>query len=173
MNWVGGAFIRIGRPSSRSSRGLGSNVSTCDGPPSMNRKMTLRAFAGKCGVFGASGFTSAPNELSPSKAARASAPKPLAVRTSIPRRVGGAAWKRRQCMGWKSGNEEKFLHVQQHVTEIGEGLRAGVLGEKRPSRGAFARRRGPPEGRHVQVVEDLVWSAATRFLAAGPERGLL
>ena len=30
-------------------RGLGSNVSTCDGPPFMNRWMTRLALAGKCG----------------------------------------------------------------------------------------------------------------------------
>ena len=39
-----------------SSTGLGSNVSTCDGPPFMNRKMTRFARAGKCGGLGASGF---------------------------------------------------------------------------------------------------------------------
>ena len=34
---------------------MGSKVSTCDGPPFMNRKMTRFAFAGKCPAFGASG----------------------------------------------------------------------------------------------------------------------
>ena len=35
MNCVGGACILIGSPFSRASRGLGSKVSTCDGPPFM------------------------------------------------------------------------------------------------------------------------------------------
>jgi hypothetical protein len=45
LNWVGSTFILIGWPCSRSRRGLGSNVSTWLGPPSMNRKMTDRALA--------------------------------------------------------------------------------------------------------------------------------
>src|SRR4051794_9447929 len=36
--------------------GLGSKVSTCDGPPFMNRKMTRLARAGKCGGRDARGF---------------------------------------------------------------------------------------------------------------------
>ena len=35
LNCVGSIFIANGWPCSRFSRGLGSNVSTCDGPPSM------------------------------------------------------------------------------------------------------------------------------------------
>ena len=42
LNCVGWVLTLIGCPCSRSRRGLGSNVSICDGPPSMNRKMTLR-----------------------------------------------------------------------------------------------------------------------------------
>src|SRR5688500_4285349 len=41
------------------SIGLGSNVSTCDGPPFMNRKMTRLARAGKWGGFGAIGLADA------------------------------------------------------------------------------------------------------------------
>src|SRR5690348_9845895 len=37
------------------SEGLGSNVSTCDGPPFMKRWMTRLALAGNCGALGASG----------------------------------------------------------------------------------------------------------------------
>ena len=37
------------------SIGLGSKVSTCDGPPFMNRWTTCLALPGKCGGFGASG----------------------------------------------------------------------------------------------------------------------
>ena len=40
----------------RASRGLGSNVSTCDGPPDMNKKITRFAFAGNCGGRAAIGF---------------------------------------------------------------------------------------------------------------------
>ena len=54
LNWVGSAFILNGWPSSRSSRGLGSKVSTCEGPPSMKRKMTLRALGRWCGGRSAS-----------------------------------------------------------------------------------------------------------------------
>ena len=43
-------------PSYLSRAGLGSNVSTCDGPPFMNRKMTRLARAGKSGALGASGI---------------------------------------------------------------------------------------------------------------------
>ena len=42
-------------PEYRSSAGLGSNVSTCDGPPFMNRKITRFARAGKCGALAPSG----------------------------------------------------------------------------------------------------------------------
>ena len=47
LNCVGCVLTLIGCPCSRSSLGLGSNVSTCDGPPSMNRKITLLALAAK------------------------------------------------------------------------------------------------------------------------------
>src|SRR4051794_34796113 len=39
------------------SIGLGSKVSTCDGPPFMNRKMTRLALGRKWGVFGARGLS--------------------------------------------------------------------------------------------------------------------
>ena len=45
-------------PCRRVSSGLGSKVSTCDGPPDMNRKMTRFAVGSKCGSFGASGSAS-------------------------------------------------------------------------------------------------------------------
>ena len=47
-------------PWSAVSFGFGSNESTCDTPPLMNRKMTDFAFAGKCGGFGASGSAAPP-----------------------------------------------------------------------------------------------------------------
>src|SRR6185436_6539472 len=36
--------------------GLGSNVSTCEGPPDINKKITRFAFAAKCGALIASGL---------------------------------------------------------------------------------------------------------------------
>src|SRR5690242_6173726 len=45
----------IGLPVYFCSSGLGSNVSTWEGPPFRKRKMTCFAFAGKWGDFGASG----------------------------------------------------------------------------------------------------------------------
>ena len=108
LNWVGWVFTLIGWPCSRSSRGLGSNVSTCDGPPSMYRKMTLRALAGKWPGRGrqraGAGVrrrrrASAPKAGSRSSAARASAPKPLAQRSehlaadSAGVEIDGSAWR--------------------------------------------------------------------------------
>ena len=81
-----------GLPSSRSSSGLGSNVSTCDGPPFMNRKMTRLARGGKCGGCGASGSRPAPaaDDSSASSEARASdAEARGAARASIRRREVG------------------------------------------------------------------------------------
>src|SRR5262249_47418491 len=52
-------------PWSFCSSGLGSNVSTCDGPPPMNRKMTLFAYAGEC-----VSFDSTPSARSRSASAR-------------------------------------------------------------------------------------------------------
>ena len=50
------AAMACGRwPAYWASIGLGSKVSTCDGPPFMNRKMTRFARAGKCGGRTASG----------------------------------------------------------------------------------------------------------------------
>ena len=45
----------ISVPANFSNSGFGSNVSTCDGPPFIMRKMQLFAFAGKCGFLGARG----------------------------------------------------------------------------------------------------------------------
>src|SRR5688572_3240379 len=49
-----------GLPWSRSSSGLGSNVSTCDGPPFMNRKITRFARGVKWGRLGARGSNVGP-----------------------------------------------------------------------------------------------------------------
>ncbi len=47
-----------GRPFQSASLGLGSNVSTCDTPPCMNKKITRLARGTKCGRRGASGLAS-------------------------------------------------------------------------------------------------------------------
>src|ERR1700722_18405192 len=45
-----------GFPLSLASRGFGAKVSTCDGPPDMNRKMMRFALAGYCGGLTSKGF---------------------------------------------------------------------------------------------------------------------
>src|SRR5262245_7099869 len=99
LNCVGGVFILIGWPCSLARRGFGSKVSTCDGPPSMNRKMTLRALGLKCGGRGANGSFSKdgiPKAESFKSAARATAPNPLAHWRNMSRRDSGEATNRPQ-----------------------------------------------------------------------------
>src|SRR3954453_16324683 len=96
---AGGAW-----PAYFSSAGLGSKVSTCDGPPFMNRKITRLARAGKCGGLGARGLLGTDASVRPGVAARAdpapisspasartlespSAPKPPPIRQNNARRV--------------------------------------------------------------------------------------
>src|SRR5205807_2192217 len=50
------SVIGIGLPPYLPSDGFGSKVSTCEGPPFMNRWMTRLALAGSGGALGASGF---------------------------------------------------------------------------------------------------------------------
>src|SRR5579884_2870002 len=107
-------------PAYFSSAGLGSKVSTCDGPPFMNKKMTRLARGGKCGAFGASGLlaaltaacTAGPSSPSPaSTLARPSAPKPLPILHSICRRfISG-------CMtdAPRSIDKGKLVGAQQHL----------------------------------------------------------
>src|SRR5580700_4865254 len=71
-------------PLSLISRGLGSKVSICDGPPSMNRKITDFAFGAKCGVTGL-----AAADFSERSPVSAKAPNPFAHRLSISRRLTG------------------------------------------------------------------------------------
>src|ERR1051326_1716719 len=56
-------------PFNLASVGLGSNVSRCEGPPCMNRKMMFFAVGGKCGFFAAGMLVTA-------AAATAGKPKP-------------------------------------------------------------------------------------------------
>src|SRR5579864_7709723 len=78
-----------GLPLSRASRVLGSNVSTCDGPPDMNRKMTCFAFGGKCGGRTESGLSPDPpaRTSSAKRQLRPSIAKPLAKRWRNSRRL--------------------------------------------------------------------------------------
>ena len=64
-------------PSYFVSSGFGSKVSTCDGPPFMNRWTTRLARAGKCGFFGASGFRSYVPALAWSARIEPSASEPI------------------------------------------------------------------------------------------------
>src|SRR5580700_9416978 len=72
------------------SAGFGSNVSTCDGPPFMNRWITRFALPGKCGCRGAKGDRCGDAVRAPSEASRfirPREPKPKPQRVSISRRV--------------------------------------------------------------------------------------
>src|SRR4051794_4486667 len=116
--------------------------------------MTARAFAVKwvgCGERGDVEMVCAEVDSERSEA-RATAPKPLAQRRSISRRVRGRGMKRLQCIFFFKGGtgasrvareehgrgahatfsssiqENELLHVDQHVTEIVPWLyRIGVL----------------------------------------------
>ena len=55
LNMVGRTGTGIGLPWSRASLGLGSKVSTCDTPPDMKQKITLRARGRNDGRRGAKG----------------------------------------------------------------------------------------------------------------------
>ena len=81
-----------GLPLYSSSFGLGSNISTCEGPPDMKRKMIRLQRGAKCGVFNASGLAEevglANNSLD-SRGANPSIPNPFANRCSILRRLSG------------------------------------------------------------------------------------
>ena len=74
-------------PSYFFSRGLGSKVSIWLGAPTMNRKMTDFALAGKCGGFAASGLTRARRAVADQQVRSAIAPKPWAASRRTLRRV--------------------------------------------------------------------------------------
>src|SRR5579884_3593114 len=84
-----------GLPAYFSSSGLGSKVSTCEGPPLAKMCRTRCALAGKCGFFGASGDTVASvgaADTRPCEAmspARPSEAKPMPERQRKSRRVRG------------------------------------------------------------------------------------
>src|SRR5262249_57725197 len=97
LRWGGRVGWGSGLPWYLSSSGLGSKVSTCEGPPFRKRWTTRCAFAGKCGGRGASGFVSAgaaraeegSRPSSASKPVSPNRPKPSPLRRSNSRRGGG------------------------------------------------------------------------------------
>ena len=130
-NWVGWTFILIGWPCSRVSRGLGSNVSTCDGPPSMNRKITLLApWPRKCvgrgsqrialqRVVGRLARDNAVGRIACQRRQGQRAKTAGAERASISRRVNGGFKIAATVHGDGLRNEDEFFQVQQHVREVG------------------------------------------------------
>src|SRR4051812_26740403 len=103
-NCVGSTLKNLpgGWPSYLVSSGLGSKGSTCDGPPSMYRKMTLRAVARWCRPERAGAAASA------SRVLKATAPKPEAQRVSRSRRVSMTT----------STDEDKLFHVHQRMRQF-------------------------------------------------------
>src|SRR5688572_30830336 len=67
--------------------GFGSNVSTCEGPPDINKKITRFAFAGKCGSFTVNGLLEPAKASAPNKFANPNIPNPFAKVPSIRRRL--------------------------------------------------------------------------------------
>src|SRR4051812_31925801 len=81
-------------PANFARAGLGSKVSTCEGPPFMKRKITRLARGLKSGVGRGDARDDDDNDVSAfacgaSSAANAAEPKPAAVRWSIWRRLSG------------------------------------------------------------------------------------
>ena len=165
LNWVGCVFTLIGWPCSRSSRGLGSNVSTCDGPPSMNRKMTFLALRREVRrprrqrVAAASRRASAPRRR-PARPAAPPAPARRSRWRSAAASRGGSAGGRGS-VGSASGDPpassvhvDEFFDVDQDMAEVRPGARVvgppygprGLGEEREPVGGLLARRRAA-EGR--------------------------
>ena len=71
--------MATGTPYCFVNAGLKSNVSTCDGPPCMNKKITRFARAGKCVRVGTKGFTNAACTLLANNPLSANMPKPALV----------------------------------------------------------------------------------------------
>src|SRR5258706_11296648 len=79
IGWAPG----IGWPLYLSSIGLGSKVSTCDGPPLRNRKMTRFTLGAKCGPAGPA---EGEDVLAPRIPAKEVMPKPLPIIIKVSRR---------------------------------------------------------------------------------------
>src|SRR5262245_26637248 len=133
LNTVVGGLKGSGFPCSCVRRGFGSKVSTCDGPPSIKRKMTAFALAGKCGA--------AARDSLASMEARASPPKPFAARQSI--------WRRE---GLRLPYINKLRGIQQHMADIGPRFgRFVARSEKLPHFVALPLFRRAREGSAVQI----------------------
>src|SRR4051812_44843883 len=108
----------IGLPWNFARAGLGSKVSTCDGPPLRKMWMTRFALPGKCGFFGARGDTArlrsrgAPRDR-PSLASNPASPSeamPMPERDSSSRRVSI------ECISTRASvHERELVGQQQHL----------------------------------------------------------
>src|SRR5262249_21058640 len=113
-----GMFSGGSLPSCVVSPGLGSNVSTCDGPPFMNRKMTRFAFGVKCPARGASGLLAARAVLSVARTpASPRRPNPAPMPRSMSRREIADGVKTFMVTGLRvaSVHEEEFVGPEKHL----------------------------------------------------------
>src|SRR5262245_17757353 len=142
--------VGSGLPAFFCSAGLGSKVSTCEGPPFMNRWSTRRALGGKCGRRGVSGLSGAVEAAAvPSIPAWAitctipSAPIPIPQRCRTSRRVR----KRSSSFGlWFIGlsiHEHELVRHQQRLGVLLPGAQRARL------RGAGELPRGAPLDGHL------------------------
>src|ERR1700682_2556393 len=143
VNWLGTLPKLSGSccPSYFFSAGLGSNVSIWLGAPTMKRKITDLALAGKCCGLGASGLTRVTASASrSSRYCSASAPKPWAARVNTSRRVMAG----RMCSSSESSrgiNELVAIEKRQaKICKISAG-RQELLAEFHLNRLGWARQR--------------------------------
>src|SRR5947207_4580435 len=141
--------------------------------------MMLRALAAWCPVRGASGPFGEEEEpwtCSLIKAARATAPKPLAERSSISRRVSVDRAQWRHDIDLASVNEDKLLDVDQHVAEVGPDSRIvgaaavaeRLLLQKVDCRSRLFGARRPGKGGLIQAFNSLLGCRA--FVGKRPLR---
>src|SRR6266446_5755006 len=121
VNWLGTLPKLSGSccPSYFLSAGLGSKVSMWLGAPTMNRKITALAFAGKCCGLGASGFSRVAAKPSrSSRYCRASAPNPCAARVSTSRRVMAGRMCSMAVLRESSGNINELISIEERQAKI-------------------------------------------------------
>src|SRR5258708_8084012 len=126
VNWLGTLPKLSGSccPSYFFSAGLGSKVSIWLGAPTMKRKITDLAFAGKCCGLGDSGFSRVAAKPSrSSRYCRASAPNPCAARVNTSRRVMAG----RMCSVSResSGDINKLISIEERQAKIRQRAAAG------------------------------------------------
>ena len=110
-----------GRPLSRASSGLGSNVSRCDGPPNMNSTITRFAFGGACGGRTASGLLAAAKS-SASMADKASVPNPAPSCDSHCRRD-----TRSSLQGTELWHHERIMGLVSYISNHGKHGKHGKM----------------------------------------------